>query len=263
MSFASRRELLAKVAPRYREATRKQKTVILNEFISSTGYKRKYAIRLLSLPEIPIARAIKRPRARFYGEAVQEALKIAWCAANCIASKRLSPFLAELVPVLERHGHLELNDEVRHQLISISSATIDRILKPWRSRSGRGTTKRGSLLKHQVPVRTFADWEEKWPGARSDYLFITQKSRGKYDHMSHEGLYGLVKKYGKEAGIPDIYPHMFRHTTGARLARAGLNAFTIQRRLGHSNVVSSQLYVDLAGPDRKAEDGRCEEAIGY
>lgn len=45
MSFASRRELLAKVAPRYRDATRKQKTVILNEFISSAGYKRKYAIR--------------------------------------------------------------------------------------------------------------------------------------------------------------------------------------------------------------------------
>jgi type 1 fimbriae regulatory protein FimB len=112
-------------------------------------------------------------------------------------------------------------------------------------------------------IKAWIKEREKWPGARSDYLFITQKSRGKYDHMSHEGLYGLVKKYGKEAGIPDIYPHMFRHTTGARLARAGLNAFTIQRRLGHSNVVSSQLYVDLAGPDRKAEDGRCEEAIGY
>ena len=164
MSFTSRRELLTKVAPRYREATRKQKTVILNEFIASTGYKRKYGIRLLSLPEIPTVRSIKRPRARFYGDAVQDALKIAWCASNCIASKRLSPFLAELVPALERHDHLKLNDEVRHQLISISPATIDRILKPWRSRSGRGTTKRGSLLKHQVPVRTFADWEEKKPG---------------------------------------------------------------------------------------------------
>jgi len=164
MSFQTKRELLAKIAPRYREAPRKQKTIILNEFIASTGYKRKYAIRLLSLPEIPTVRAIKRPRGRFYGEAVQEALKIAWCASNCIASKRLSPFFEELVPILERHGHLDLNDEVRHQLISISPAKIDRILKPWRSGSGRGTTKRSSLLKHQVPVRTFADWEEKRPG---------------------------------------------------------------------------------------------------
>lgn len=111
MSFASRRELLAKVAPRYLEATRKQKSFILNKFIASIGYKRKYAIRLLFLPKIPTVKAIKRPRDRFYGEAVQEALKIAWCATNCIASKSLSPFLAELVPVLERHGHLELSDD--------------------------------------------------------------------------------------------------------------------------------------------------------
>ena len=119
---------------------------------------------LLYFTEIKTVRAIKRPRARFYGKAVQEALKIARCASNCLASKRLSPFLAELVPVLERHSHLELKDEVRHQLISRSPATIDRILKPWRSLSGRATTKRGSFLKHKVPVRTFADWEEKRPG---------------------------------------------------------------------------------------------------
>lgn len=68
MSFTSRRELLTKVAPRYREATRKQKTVILNEFIASTGFKRKYAIRLLSLPEIPTGRSIKRPRTLVFME---------------------------------------------------------------------------------------------------------------------------------------------------------------------------------------------------
>jgi len=166
MSFSARRELLAKVAPRYRETTRKQKTLILNEFLASTGYRRKYAIRLLSLPEIPAAKTIKRPRSRFYGRAVQEALKIAWCAANCIASKRLAPFLEELVPILERHGHLDFTDEVRQQLIRISPATIDRVLKPYRSQSGRGmsTTRAGKLLKHQIPVRTFADWEETTPG---------------------------------------------------------------------------------------------------
>lgn len=62
MSFQSRRELLAKVYPRYRECTRKQKTIILNEFVAATGYKRKYAIRLLSLTKIPTAMTIERPR---------------------------------------------------------------------------------------------------------------------------------------------------------------------------------------------------------
>ena len=82
MSFQTRHELLARVVPRYREADRKQKTIILNEFIASTGYKRKYAIRLLSLPKIAPGKTIKRPRSRYYGQEVQEALLVAWAAAN-------------------------------------------------------------------------------------------------------------------------------------------------------------------------------------
>jgi len=117
--------------------------------------------------------------------------------------------------------------------------------------------------ENYIRVKSWIKARDKWAGEKSDFLFITQKSRRKYDRMSTDCLYGLVKKHGKDASISEIYPHMFRHTTGARLARAGLNAFTIQRRLGHSNVVSSQLYVDLAGPDRKAEDERCEEAIEF
>jgi len=167
MSFQTRHELLARVAPRYREADRKEKTIILNEFIASTGYKRKYAIRLLCMRETPATKTIKRSRSRYYGQDVQEALLTAWAAANYIASKRLAPFLEELVPALERHGYLKLTEDVRTQLISISPATIDRLSRPWRSRDklrGISMTKSGTLLKHQIPVRTFADWEERAPG---------------------------------------------------------------------------------------------------
>lgn len=167
MSYQARHELLVQVAPRYREATRKQKSIILDEFIASTGYSRKYAIRVLTLPIVPTAGKKKRGRRKLYGEDVQEALLVAWAAANYIASKRLAPFLEELVPILEHHGHLELSTDVREQLISISPATIDRLLQPWRSNhqySGRSVTRPGKLLKHQIPVRTFADWEERLPG---------------------------------------------------------------------------------------------------
>ena len=165
MSFQAKRELLANVAPRYRVENKKRKSIVLNEFISATGYSRKYAIRLLSSKQIPVVKRIKKPRPRFYNNDVQEALKIAWAAANYIASKRLAPFLTDLVAALERHGHLNLNDETRSQLISISPATIDRILKPIRN-NGRSmsTTKPGKLLKHQIPIRTFTDWEDEEPG---------------------------------------------------------------------------------------------------
>ena len=100
MSFKSRRELLFQVAPRYRASGRREKSAILKEFIASTGYSRKYAIRLLSLREIPSTEVIRRPRSRHYGKEGQEALQVAWAAANYIGSKRLAPFLQELVPVL-------------------------------------------------------------------------------------------------------------------------------------------------------------------
>ena len=93
MSFQAKRELLAQVAPRYREAGHEQKTVILNEFIAATGYARKYAIRLLAQPVISSTGPIRRPRSRRYGKEVQEALNTAWTAANYIGSKRLAPFL--------------------------------------------------------------------------------------------------------------------------------------------------------------------------
>ncbi len=92
---------------------------------------------------------------------------MAWSAANFIASKRLAPFLKELIPSLERHGHLDLTDKTRDKVTSVSAATIDRILTPHRKQlNGRGisTTKPGTLLKKQIPIRTFADWTENKPG---------------------------------------------------------------------------------------------------
>jgi len=113
MSFQAKRELLLQISARYQAASHQQKTIILDEFIAATGYARKYAIRLLTRPAAPPVTVITRPRARGYGPAVQEALRVAWAAANGICGKRLVPFLPELVASLERHGHLHLTDEVR------------------------------------------------------------------------------------------------------------------------------------------------------
>src|SRR5215210_1569600 len=166
MSFQAKRELLRQVAPRYQAAPHGQRSVILDEFVAATGYARKYAIRLLTSPIIPPG-WIKRPRPPRYGPAVREALEVAWRAANGICAKRLVPFLPELVPALERHGHLTLSDEVRAHLLALSPATADRLLRPARQAEqprGLSTTRRGPLLKQQIPVRTFAGWDEARPG---------------------------------------------------------------------------------------------------
>lgn len=163
MSFRAKRELLVQVAPRYRAARHGQRSAILDEFVAVTGYERKYAIRLLLGPIHP-PEPIRRPRAAHYGVEVQQALTTAWTAANAICGKRLVPFLAELVPTLERHGHLSLTDDVRTQLLTLSPATADRLLAPVRRPHGLTTTKPGRLLKKQIPVRTFTEWTDAKPG---------------------------------------------------------------------------------------------------
>src|SRR6266567_4236262 len=163
MSFRGKRELLVQVAPRYGSARHGQRSVILDEFVAVTGYDRKYAIRLLLGPIRP-PQPIPRPRVAHYGAEVQEALANAWTAANGICGKRLVPFLPELIPALERHGQLSLSDTVRQQVLSLSPATADRLLKPLRQPHGLTTTKPGRLLKQHIPVRTFTEWTDAQPG---------------------------------------------------------------------------------------------------
>ncbi len=169
MSLKVRYELLAVTAPRYQKATKNEKQQILDEFIKVTGYHRKYAITLLRQWRFKESSTSKkrRNRAKIYGEAVQEALIVIWKAANCICSKRLMPCIPMYIDALERHGHLQLTDDVRKKLLNISASTIDRLTSTIRHGiQGRGisTTKPGELLKKQIPNRTFADWNDKKPG---------------------------------------------------------------------------------------------------
>jgi hypothetical protein len=83
------------------------------------------------------------------------------------AGKRLAPMLGELVMVLRHFGELVIDDATAALLVSMSAATIDRRLAGERAKhrlKGRTTTKPGSLLKSQIPVRTWADWDDARPG---------------------------------------------------------------------------------------------------
>jgi hypothetical protein len=137
----------------------------LDAFVATTGYHRTYARWLLNHAE-EVQQTLQRPRPRQYGPEVQHALFLAWNAANPICAKRLIPFLPTLVEALERHEHLHLTEECRRQLLSMSAATADRLLRSQRKVSQRGlsTTRAGTLLKQQIPIRTFAQWDEAKPG---------------------------------------------------------------------------------------------------
>jgi len=132
----------------------------------TTGYHRKAAVRLLGSTGRSSGR--RRGRPRVYGAAVVDALVRLWEADDEACGKRLAPFLPELVASLERHGELGVSAEVRGQLLGLSAATIDRLLRPARQRGLRRPWRQGVVagsLKAQIPVRTFGDWRGVTPGS--------------------------------------------------------------------------------------------------
>jgi hypothetical protein len=177
--MSERRSVAKVMAARYRKATKKGKGGMLDELIALTDYNRRYAIGLLrgqgkaikvgrQLTLVgDLARSTKRRRARIYDGVVLEWLKKIWAILDFICGKRLAAIIPEVVPVLERHREIALDAATRQKLFSISPATIDRLLAPERRKftfRGRAGTKPGTLLKRQIPIRTFAEWNEARPG---------------------------------------------------------------------------------------------------
>lgn len=178
----TRREIIKKMAPEYQKATKKEKRKILDELVHLTGYTRTYASWLLShhgrkvyltgrngkkYRVIGSITKVKRNRKKIYDEEVLSSLKKIWLIFDCPCGKRLAPSLPWMIKKLEKHEELVLSQEVKAKLLSISPATVDRLLQKEKRKltfTFRSYTKPGTLLKHQIPVRTFADWDEKRPG---------------------------------------------------------------------------------------------------
>src|SRR5262252_2534016 len=179
LTMGERQSLVRENASRYQKASKKEKRIILDEFVHSTGYHRTYASYLLSHhgKRVVVARKttivgdirkrVRKKREPVYGAQVIEALKRIWGILDMICGKRLKTALPEVVPKLERWGELKLSTEVREKLLRMSASTIDRVLASERKKmelKSRSGTKPGTLLKHQVPIRTFCEWDESKPG---------------------------------------------------------------------------------------------------
>jgi hypothetical protein len=164
MTKNSVKEYAAAVRDRYHRGNREEKKKILDEFVKVTGYHRKAAIRLLL--RVPKLKDKHPGRPGSYNRVV-EPLRAIWEASDRLCSKRLHPFLPEMIQVLKQKGELQINADVEAQIRKLSPATIDRLLEPARRVGGRkpiSTTRPGSILKSSIPIRTFADWQENKAG---------------------------------------------------------------------------------------------------
>ena len=166
MTRGSILEYIQAVQSRYIRAAKTDKGKILDEFARVTGYHRKSAIRVLNRQSY-VKRTGRRGRPRKYKSVIASELKYMWEVTDHLCSKRLHPFLPELLDVLKRNGRHAISSEADTQLRAISPSTMDRLLRTCHQKGGRSrfpTTKPGTLLKNSIPIRTFADWKENSPG---------------------------------------------------------------------------------------------------
>jgi hypothetical protein len=181
-----RHAVTRELSSRFRRASKKERSSILNDYVQLTGYNRSYAsfilracgikqVRMIAGKRIVFipaqARPAGAPRKRsgpYRTKAFLDALRQFWALSDGLCGKLLVAFIREIVPLLERQKRLLIPQApIREQLMSVSAATIDRILAKTKRESrlkGRSLTRPGMLLKHQIPVRTFADWDDVRPG---------------------------------------------------------------------------------------------------
>ena len=167
---------LKKFRQRYAKAGQSEKSLVLNEFCSATGYHRKYAISLLNRPADEPPKEAKHKRGPTYSVTALRAIELVWKAAGYPWSERLKALLPLWLPWLRKRLP-RLTPEVEEEMLRISARQLDRRLQQKKhilKRRIYGRTKPGGLLKHQIAVKT-DNWDVKEPG----YLEI--------DLVSHSG----------------------------------------------------------------------------
>ena len=167
MGLNEKRAYLKEIRLRYRRASKKLKTKVLDEFCAVCKYHRKHAIRILRAPfRVTKPKPKKRGIKSTYNniDVIKPLVKI-WLTSNQMCSKKLKAAIPLWLPHYE-YEYGELTNEIRSKLLKVSAATIDRLLKPNKvkyKRKGLSGTKPGSLLKNQIPIRT-SNWDITKPG---------------------------------------------------------------------------------------------------
>jgi len=178
-----KKAVIRETAARYQKAEKKGKTKILDEYIELTKYNRKYASwilrnwgkavfirikgKLVKLVAGEIKNKKRRNKPKKYNHTVLKAIIKIWYIFDCMCGKRLAPALRSMLPILLKYDEIDVSDEVVEKLKTISPATIDRMLSGEKKKicfKSRSYTKPGTMLKHQIPIRTFSDWDEDKPG---------------------------------------------------------------------------------------------------
>lgn len=183
LELKEKQKITKMLSRRYQKVRKKEKVKILDEYIRLTKYNRAYGSYLLNnwgkkirvitpvgdMVFVMGKRSKKKTkdRKKVYGKETLKPLKKLWIISGMICGKLLKKFIKDNLELLRKFGEIKVNKKEWEKLLSISPATIDRMLSEEKKRlelKARSGTKPGTLLKKNIPIRTFAQWDKKKPG---------------------------------------------------------------------------------------------------
>ena len=169
LTLDERQALIKMLSRKYYLGSKKQKGFIIDELVELSGFNRSYATRTLrSISHKPKTKTKRKSgRNTYYDDQVRKVLEKIWEVMDYLCGKRLAPIIPEIISKLEAFGEIQIPEETRDKLIGISASTVDRLLRPAKKKIGRkgtSTTKQGKYLIDQIPIKTFAEWDNTVPG---------------------------------------------------------------------------------------------------
>jgi hypothetical protein len=163
MNQLEKRCLIEVLKSRYRRARKKEKGEIITELSERIGVGRKQSQRLLSNHDVGRPRnPLQRGRRSKYRDAeFVSALKLVWRITKYMCARHLHSAIKEWLPAIEAESGA-FPDSVHDRLLSISAATIDRILRPYKVTKGKSLTRSGGF-RDEIPIQESC-WDIKVPG---------------------------------------------------------------------------------------------------
>jgi hypothetical protein len=164
MNVKERYKYLRIMRENYQEASRRERSELLDQMEAVTQLHRKSLIRLMHSS----LKRVKRSRERgvVYGREVNAVIATVWEALDYPCAERLTPQLLGVAQHLQRHGQLRLDAELTYKLGRISVSTVERRLQGLRKRAGpapRPRSQRRSHIRQEVPMGRIA-WDQATPG---------------------------------------------------------------------------------------------------
>jgi site-specific recombinase XerD len=174
--------------------------------------------------------------------------------AKITEPKKIKPVLdenqiAKLIGVIPNQGFYHLRDKAMimilwdcgirlNELLSIELEHVDFQFNTIKIR-GKGNKERIVPFGNKTK-KAIQNYFKIRPNNLSNLLFCSRTGSKIMPRNFQRGL----KRYGRKIGVSIIYPHLIRHSAATYLAKHEMPAQHIQILLGHSNLSTTQRYIN-------------------